>query len=165
MANYDDRDRGFLHTNASRSERGPTWRCSEIEISRELLTALIAEARAGRKPLIEIAGWDGTTKAGKPYVSIKLSLRAPQAGQRMGGDRGEYEPHRGPVTRERREQLPPREVPQPVRQAPEWERAQRTDYNPQQGRPTTTSRPAHNPWDDEPAKGDMLDDPLPEGWK
>lgn len=166
MPQYDNRDSGFLHTNTPRSPKGPTWRVIEMELSKELLMALIDEARAGRPPTVQISGWDGTARSGKPYIRLQVELKAPDAEQRMTGDRN-YQPHQGPATRPGRERLPPREVPtrdlapQPVRRSPEWDN-RGTGNDPQRGRPQTNSRTP--PWEDQ-GNSDFPNDPLPEDWK
>ena len=167
MPNFDDRDQGFMNTFPPKNDRAPNWRCSEIELSTELLTALINEAKAGRKPIIEIAGWEGQNRNGNTYIKLKLTARPPQAGQRLTGDRGDYQQHQGPPRREGREQLPPRNVEPPPRyergprQAPQQ---QYTGGYAEQGRTAAPQRgpsTARPPWEEQ----DQMNQPLPEDWK
>lgn len=112
----DERDRGFMHTERP-TGRGPNWRAREIELSAGLLKKLVGEARAGRRPVVEIVGWEGRTKKDKPYISLKIGFAEPYVADRRDPGRREYDrgerSDRGgdyPDRRSGRERLPPREV-------------------------------------------------------
>lgn len=63
---------GVLFQNdRKQNDRQPDYN-GNLEVSREIVDDLVAQVREGiDKPVIDLAGWRKTTKAGKPFLSLR----------------------------------------------------------------------------------------------
>lgn len=63
---------GVLFQNdRKQNDRQPDYN-GNLEVSREVVDDLVAQVREGiDKPVLDLAGWRKTTKAGKPFLSLR----------------------------------------------------------------------------------------------
>jgi len=62
----------FKKTSKHPSETG------KIEFTKEFLKAMLERAKTGEMPVLTVAVWERTSKAGNPYKNFRLELARPE---------------------------------------------------------------------------------------
>ena len=61
----------------AKTDRHPK-KTGKIEITREFLKAMLERAKTGELPVLKVAMWESTSKAGNPYENFRLELAQPE---------------------------------------------------------------------------------------
>ena len=61
----------------AKTDRHPK-KTGKIEITREFLKAMLERAKTGELPVLKVARWERTSKAGNPYENFRLELAQPE---------------------------------------------------------------------------------------
>jgi len=86
MADYESGpkiDFAVFKNNYATTSRHPA-EVGKIEFSREFMKAMVDRAKTGTMPVLRVAMWNRTSKAGTPYRNFRLELervKRPAAGE------------------------------------------------------------------------------------
>jgi len=69
-AKYEDKGGLFRNTYKKPGEKTPDWR-TKINISYDLLKALVADYKGGVDPVLEIAVWDGDVDPNRGFIKVQ----------------------------------------------------------------------------------------------
>ena len=61
----------------AKTDRHPK-KTGKIEITREFLKAMLERAKTGEMPVLKVAMWERTSKAGNPYENFRIELAQPE---------------------------------------------------------------------------------------
>ena len=76
MADYADEpkiDFAVFKNNYATTDRHPS-EVGKIEFTREFLKVMVDRAKTGTMPVLRVAMWERTSKAGMPYKNFRLEL-------------------------------------------------------------------------------------------
>ena len=79
MGNWDDVakvDFAVFPNKFAKTDRHPK-KTGKIEITREFLKAMLERAKTGEMPVLKVAMWENTSKAGQSYDNFRLELARP----------------------------------------------------------------------------------------
>ena len=68
----------LFKNNYATTDRHPS-EVGKIELSEELLKAIVERSNTGQMVVLRVAGWERTSKAGTHYRSCKLELDRPES--------------------------------------------------------------------------------------
>ena len=89
MGNWDDVakvDFAVFPNKFAKTDRHPK-KTGKIEITRDFLKAMLERAKTGEMPVLKVAMWENTSKAGQSYDNFRLELARPaeSSGMEDGG--------------------------------------------------------------------------------
>tara|TARA_R100000808_G_C2141107_1_gene148928 strand:+ start:1670 stop:1966 length:297 start_codon:yes stop_codon:yes gene_type:complete len=76
MADYANEpkiDFAVFKNKYAKTDRHPS-EVGKIEFSREFMKAMVERAKSGQMPVLRVAMWERTSKAGMPYKNFRLEL-------------------------------------------------------------------------------------------
>ena len=76
MADYANEpkiDFAVFKNKYAKTDRHPS-EVGKIEFSREFMKATVERAKSGQMPVLRVAMWERTSKAGMPYKNFRLEL-------------------------------------------------------------------------------------------
>lgn len=90
MGDWDDVakvDFAVFPNKFAKTDRHPK-KTGKIEITREFLKAMLERAKTGEMPVLKVAMWENTSKAGQNYDNFRLELARPaeSSGVESGSD-------------------------------------------------------------------------------
>tara|TARA_R100001143_G_scaffold52252_1_gene47194 strand:+ start:204 stop:509 length:306 start_codon:yes stop_codon:yes gene_type:complete len=77
-ANEPKIDFAVFKNNYAKTDRHPS-EVGKIEFTREFLKAMVDRAKSGTMPVLRVAMWERTSKAGMPYKNFRLELEQKKA--------------------------------------------------------------------------------------
>jgi len=81
MPDYADEpkiDFAVFKNKFAKTDRHPS-EVGKIEFTREFLKAMVDRAKSGTMPVLRVAMWERTSKAGMPYKNFRLELEQKKA--------------------------------------------------------------------------------------
>tara|TARA_R110000744_G_scaffold115162_2_gene215420 strand:+ start:389 stop:694 length:306 start_codon:yes stop_codon:yes gene_type:complete len=77
-ANEPKIDFAVFKNNYAKTDRHPS-EVGKIEFTREFLKVMVERAKTGTMPVLRVAMWERTSKAGMPYKNFRLELEQKKA--------------------------------------------------------------------------------------
>jgi len=72
-ANQPKVDFAVFPNQYAKTDKHPK-KTGKIEITREFLKAMVERAKTGEMPVLRVAMWERTSKAGNPYENFRIEL-------------------------------------------------------------------------------------------
>jgi hypothetical protein len=93
MADYANEpkiDFAVFKNSYAKTDKHPS-EVGKIEFTREFLKAMVDRAKTGVMPVLRVAMWENTSKAGMPYKNFRLELerkQSPEAESQVDNEEG-----------------------------------------------------------------------------